>query len=70
MDNNTARRYKETIIASTPDIPEAKTPAKKPERQVDVAPEDVKLGTDTSTDTGGKKKLKRPRNVSSTGLSL
>lgn len=57
-------------MASTPDIPEAKTPAKKPERQVDVAPEDVKLGTDTSTDTGGKKKLKRPRNVSSTGLSL
>ncbi|CAM0031158.1 hypothetical protein VPHD530_0045 [Vibrio phage D530] len=57
-------------MASSPDIPEAKVAAKKPERQVDVAPEDVKLGTDDSTPATGKKQLKRPRNVSGTGLSL
>ncbi len=45
-------------MASSPDIPESKTPAKKPERKVDVAPEDIKLGTDSGTDTSsGKRQL-------------
>ncbi len=58
-------------MASSPDIPEAKTPAKKPERKVDVAPEDIKLGTDSGTDTSsGKRQLKRPRSASGTGLSI
>lgn len=55
-------------MASTPDIPEAKIPAKKPERQVDVAPEDIQLGSDTGADTSqGKRQLRRPR--SATGMS-
>ena len=58
-------------MASTPDIPEAKTPAKKPERNIDVAPEDIQLGTDSGTDTSsGKRKLKRPRSASGTGISI
>lgn len=58
-------------MASSPDIPEAKTPARKPERKVDVAPEDIKLGTDSTTDTStGKRQLKRPRSAAGTGLSL
>lgn len=58
-------------MASSPDIPEAKTPAAKPEREVDVSPEDIQIGTDDDSDTStGKKQLKRPRNTSSTGISL
>lgn len=58
-------------MASTPDIPEPKTPAKKPERIIDVAPEDIQLGSETSTDAStGKRQLKRPRSAGSTGLSI
>lgn len=57
-------------MASTPDIPEAKTPAAKPERKVDVAPEDIKLGTDGNDLSTGKKKLKRPRSIAGTGLNV
>lgn len=58
-------------MASSPDIPEANTPAPKPERVIDVAPEDIKLGADDESDTSsGKRQLKRPREISSTGLSL
>ncbi len=59
-------------MASSPDIPEAVTPAVKPEREIDVAPEDIQLGTDESSDasTTGKSKLKRPRSATGTGLSL
>jgi len=58
-------------MASSPNIPEAKVPAKKPERKIDVAPEDIKLGTDTGTDTStGKRQLKRPRSAAGTGLSV
>lgn len=60
-------------MASTPDIPEAKIPAKKPERQIDVAPEDIKLGSeDTSMDTSqGKRQLRRPRSATGiTGLQV
>lgn len=58
-------------MASSPDIPEAPVPAPKPERQVDVAPEDVQLGS--SDDTGaesGKRQLKRPRSTGGTGLQV
>lgn len=58
-------------MASSPNIPEAKVPAKKPERKIDVAPEDIKLGTDTGTNTStGKRQLKRPRSAAGTGLSV
>lgn len=58
-------------MASTPDIPEAPTPAPKPERQVDVAPEDVQLGsTDDTGAASGKRQLKRPRSSAGTGLSV
>ena len=58
-------------MASTPDIPEAKVAAKKPERKIDVAPEDIQLGTDSNSDTSiGKRQLKRPRSAAGTGLSL
>ena len=58
-------------MASSPDIPEAKTPAKKPERQVDVAPEDIQLGSDDTGGTSeGKRKLKRPRSATGTGLQV
>ncbi|CAM0030872.1 hypothetical protein VPHD529_0042 [Vibrio phage D529] len=58
-------------MASSPDIPEAKTPAKKPERQVDVAPEDIQLGSDdTGSTSEGKRKLKRPRSATGTGLQV
>lgn len=57
-------------MASTPDIPEAKTPAAKPERKVDVAPEDIQLGTDGNDMSTGKKKLKRPRSIAGTGLNV
>lgn len=58
-------------MASSPNIPEAKTPAAKPERVVDVAPEDIQLGTGDNGDTSkGKRQLKRPRTASGTGLSV
>lgn len=57
-------------MASSPDIPEAKVPAKKPERQVDVAPEDIELGTSDTDTTTGKRQLKRPRTVTGTGLNV
>lgn len=58
-------------MASSPDIQQAQTPAAKPERVVDVAPEDIQLGTDESSDTSqGKRQLKRPRTAAGTGLSV
>lgn len=57
-------------MASSPNIPEAKTPAKKPERQVDVAPEDIQLGSDDTSTSEGKRKLKRPRSATGTGLQV
>lgn len=58
-------------MASSPNIPEAKVPAKKPERNIEVAPEDIKLGTNSDTDTStGKRQLKRPRSAAGTGLSV
>lgn len=58
-------------MSSSPDIPEAKVPAKKPERQVDVAPEDIQLGSQDDMDTStGKRQLKRPRTAAGTGLNV
>ncbi|WLJ89328.1 hypothetical protein [Vibrio phage vB_ValA_R15Z] len=58
-------------MASSPDIPEAKTPAKKPERQVDVEPEDIQLGTEDTGDVSqGRKRLRRPRTATGTGLNV
>lgn len=58
-------------MASSPNIPDAKTPATKPERTVDVAPEDIQLGGSDNTDTStGKKKLTRPRAATETGLQV
>lgn len=59
-------------MASSPDIPEASTPAAKPERKVDIAPEDIQLGADSeeTTTAQGKRQLTRPRTASSTGLQL
>jgi len=58
-------------MASSPNIPAAKTPATKPERTVDVAPEDIQLGSGDDTDgTTGKKKLTRPRAATDTGLQV
>lgn len=58
-------------MASSPDIPVAKTPAAKPERTVDVAPEDIQLGSTDKTDTTkGKRQLKRPRSAAGTGLQV
>lgn len=59
-------------MASSPNIPEAKIPAAKPERTVDIAPEDIKLGSDDElTDASkGKRQLKRPRTATTTGLQI
>lgn len=59
-------------MASTPDIPEAVPPAPKPERKVDVEPEDVQIGASDSADTNsqGKRQLKRPRSAAGTGLQV
>lgn len=58
-------------MASQPKIPEAKTPAAKPERKIDVAPEDVQLGTSDSGSTDeGKRQLKRPRSAVGSGLQI
>ena len=59
-------------MSSKPKVPDAVIPAVKPERQVDIAPEDVVLGSeeeDTSIATG-KRQLTRPRTASTTGLQL
>lgn len=49
---------------STPKIPEAKPAARRPERIVDITPEEVELGSKTTqTGTvrrGGKRSLSRP----------
>lgn len=58
-------------MASSPSVPKAVLPAAKPERTVDVAPEDIKLGSSDGTDASqGKRQLKRPRSASGTGLQL
>lgn len=58
-------------MASSPNIPEATLPAAKPERTVDVSPEDIKLGTSDGTDSSkGKRQLKRPRSAAGTGLQI
>ena len=54
---------------STPKIPDA--PAKKPERDVDVEPEDIVLGTEDAEDgtdvrTQGKRALVKPTGGAST----
>lgn len=48
-----------------PDIPDAPNPAKRPERQVDVEPEDIELGGESfieslSDKTKGKRSLLKP----------
>lgn len=47
---------------SKPKVPAYNPPAAKPERQVDVEPEDVQLGDEASQDTTkkGKRALMRP----------
>lgn len=58
-------------MASSPNIPEVKTPAAKPERKVDIAPEDIQLGNKDESDTSlGKRQLKRPRSASGVGLQV
>lgn len=59
-------------MATKPKIPAAVTPATRPERQVDVAPEDVQLGDANSQDTTakGKRALMRPSGATSTGLAV
>ena len=59
-------------MASTPDIPDPITPAPKPERVVDVQPDDIELGsTGSETVAQGKNRLKRPSTSSSTaGLQV
>lgn len=56
---------------SKPKIPAATTPAARPERQVDVEPEDVQLGDSASqaTTTKGKRSLMRPTGAG-TGLAV
>lgn len=58
-------------MASKPKIPKATTPAVRPERQVEVEPEDVQLGDEASQDTTkkGKRALMRPSGTS-TGLAV
>lgn len=65
---------------SKPKIPAPANPAPRPDRQVDVAPEDVVLGDEASTDPNakkGKRALMRPTTVApvttgggGTGLSV
>lgn len=48
---------------SKPKVPAYSPPAEKPERQVDVEPEDVQLGDEASQDPNakkGKRSLMRP----------
>lgn len=60
---------------SKPKVPAYKPPAAKPERQVDVEPEDVQLGDEDSQSTTkkGKRSLMRPSGAAAgggTGLSV
>lgn len=59
-------------MASKPKIPAAVTPAARPERQVEVAPEDVQLGDANSQEatSKGKRSLMRPSGASTTGLAV
>lgn len=56
---------------SKPKVPSYTPPAAKPERQVDVEPEDVQLGDTASQDTQkkGKRALMRPSGAG-TGLAV
>lgn len=57
---------------SKPKVPAAPTPAERPERQVEVEPEDIQLGDTASQDTNknrGKRGLMRPSGVGS-GLAV
>lgn len=62
---------KEKQLASKPKIPKAATPAVRPERQVEVEPEDVQLGDEESQTTTkkGKRSLMRPSGAT-TGLAV
>lgn len=57
-------------MASTPSMPETPVTANRPERVVDVQPEDVQLGSDSNPDAAsqGKRQLTRPK--SSAGLQV
>lgn len=59
-------------MASSPNIPEAPTPAPKPERMTDVSPEDIQLGGSEQTGQGqeGRRRLRRPRSSEGTGLQV
>lgn len=58
-------------MASKPKVPSTSTPAVRPDRQVDVEPEDVQLGDADSqtTTTKGKRSLMRPSGTT-TGLAV
>ncbi|AWD90614.1 hypothetical protein [Pseudomonas phage Njord] len=59
-------------MSSKPKTPDQQYVANRPERIVDVQPEDVQLG-DGSADTGadqGKRQLVRPKSVAGTGLAV
>lgn len=57
---------------STPTIPDA--PAEKPEREVDIEPEDIELGDDDATDTNlktqGKRALIKPSGGAVSGVKV
>lgn len=56
-----------------PKVPEYNPPAAKPERQVDVEPEDVVLGDEASQDVTkqkGKRSLMRPSGAATGGTGL
>lgn len=55
-----------------PKVPSYNPPAERPERQVEVEPEDVQLGDadSQSTTQKGKRALMRPSGAANTGLSV
>lgn len=57
---------------SKPKTPAYNPPAVRPDRQVDVEPEDVQLGDADSqvSTTKGKRALMRPSGATSTGLAV
>lgn len=57
---------------SKPKTPAYNPPAARPDRQVDVEPEDVQLGDADSqvSTTKGKRGLMRPSGATSTGLAV
>lgn len=61
--------YKEKYMGFAPDIPDPVTPAARPERKVDVTPDDIVLGSKDITPPSekGKKQLTRPRGNTPTG---